>query len=49
MIGELNSLILKINGPTQLMIEDPIGRRYGIHPIWLRERCAGDLVARSAA
>ncbi len=33
------SLKLTINSPTQLWIEDGGGRRMGIHPIWLRERC----------
>jgi gamma-butyrobetaine dioxygenase len=32
-------LKLKINSPTQLSIEDGSGRHFGIHPIWLRERC----------
>jgi gamma-butyrobetaine dioxygenase len=34
-----SSLKLKISSPTQLSIEDDQGRRFGIHPIWLRERC----------
>jgi gamma-butyrobetaine dioxygenase len=37
--SEQSSLKLKISGPTQLSIEDGTGRRFGIHPIWLRERC----------
>src|ERR1700712_58152 len=37
--SEQSSLKLKISGPTQLSIEDGHGRRFGIHPIWLRERC----------
>jgi gamma-butyrobetaine dioxygenase len=37
--SEQSSLKLKINGPTQLSIEDGAGRRFGIHPLWLRERC----------
>ncbi len=39
MASEQSSLKLKIDGPTQLSIEDGSGRRFGIHPIWLRERC----------
>ncbi len=34
-----SSLKLKIGSPTQLFIEDGRGRQFGVHPIWLRERC----------
>ncbi len=30
---------LKITSPAELSIEYGNGRRFGIHPIWLRERC----------
>jgi gamma-butyrobetaine dioxygenase len=30
---------LTINAPDELVIDDGNGRRFGIHPIWLRERC----------
>jgi gamma-butyrobetaine dioxygenase len=36
---EHSLLTLKISSPTQLSVEDAAGRRFGIHPIWLRERC----------
>jgi len=32
-------LRLKITSPNGLSIDDGNGRRFGIHPIWLRERC----------
>jgi gamma-butyrobetaine dioxygenase len=34
-----SALKLTISSPTQLFIEDGTGRRFGVHPIWLRERC----------
>jgi gamma-butyrobetaine dioxygenase len=34
-----SALRLDITSPTQLSIDDGNGRRFGIHPIWLRERC----------
>ena len=37
--SEPNLLTLRIDGPTQLSVEDATGRRIAIHPIWLRERC----------
>ena len=39
MASEPETLKLKIASPTQLAIEDGVGRAFGIHPIWLRERC----------
>jgi gamma-butyrobetaine dioxygenase len=33
------TLKLNIGSPAQLSIEDGSGRHFGIHPIWLRERC----------
>ncbi len=32
-------LRLQITAPNELSIEDGYGRRFTIHPIWLRERC----------
>ena len=32
-------LRLKITSPNGLSIDDGNGRRFGIHPVWLRERC----------
>jgi len=32
-------LRLQITAPNELSIEDGYGRRFAIHPIWLRERC----------
>jgi gamma-butyrobetaine dioxygenase len=34
-----NTLKLAVGSPAQLSIEDGSGRRFDIHPIWLRERC----------
>jgi gamma-butyrobetaine dioxygenase len=34
-----NSLKLKINSATELVVEQPDGEPVGIHPLWLRERC----------
>ena len=39
MVTLQSALRLKITSPTQLSIVDVDGRRFGIHPIWLRERC----------
>lgn len=39
MATEPSALRLKITSPAELSIEDGTGRRFGIHPIWLRERC----------
>jgi len=39
MATETSALRLKITSPTELSIEDGNGRHFGIHPIWLRERC----------
>lgn len=37
--SQANFSMLKIDSPNQLSVEDAGGRRMGIHPIWLRERC----------
>ncbi len=34
---------LTITAPDELIIDDGNGRRFGIHPIWLRERCQDPL------
>jgi gamma-butyrobetaine dioxygenase len=34
---------LTITAPNELIIDDGNGRRFGIHPIWLRERCQDPL------
>ncbi len=39
MASERSALKLTVSSPHQLSIEDGGGRRFGIHPIWLRERC----------
>ena len=39
MQSERSSLKLTIDAPAQIFIEDGAGRRFGVHPIWLRERC----------
>jgi gamma-butyrobetaine dioxygenase len=36
---EHDALKLTIGSPARLSIEDGSGRRFDIHPIWLRERC----------
>jgi gamma-butyrobetaine dioxygenase len=33
------ALAVKIGGPTQLLLEREGGGSFGIHPLWLRERC----------
>lgn len=35
----MGSLRLRISSPTELSIEGKDGRRFAVHPIWLRERC----------
>ena len=39
MASQPSALKLTITSPNQLSIEDGRGRKFGIHPIWLRERC----------
>ncbi len=34
-----DSLQLRIDSPQRLSIGDGHGRRHGVHPLWLRERC----------
>ncbi len=39
MVGTNGSLTLRITPPDRLSIDDGAGRHWGIHPLWLRERC----------
>ncbi len=39
MSGHQHQLKLKINSATQLSVEKSSGEQFGIHPLWLRERC----------
>ena len=39
MASEPSAPRLTINAPDELIIDDGNGRRFAIHPIWLRERC----------
>ncbi len=39
MSTQIDSPKLHISSPTELSIEGKDGRRFAVHPIWLRERC----------